>query len=51
MNCEVVEIGKRIVRMRKQKNMTQEELGGKLNVKNNTVSTYEKERILLAFKW
>lgn len=35
-------IGKKIKYYRKRKNMTQKQLGDKLNVQNNTVSAYER---------
>lgn len=42
MEASKTQTGKIIRTLRKNKNMTQEELGNLLNVKNNTVSGYEK---------
>ena len=36
------DIGNRIKKLRKEKNLTQKELGDKLNVHANTISMYEK---------
>lgn len=46
MTDHKITIGNNIERMRKLKGLTQKDLGVKLNVENNTISAYEKERII-----